>query len=286
MTTNKGEKIGAALAKAVKATTGITSASLGAKMFRTNIKDVPKVEGLKRDDGWIDMQVQFLIDKKSAGADNVVGWTVLKPGASHERHLHKNCDEFFIVLKGHGHIITDKGLEPSRPGRRGVFAARRLARLQQHIERGRGAGVGLDGRGLDRGVGLREPAGGPQQVSATLKDPRIAAGMRAQMALRKQRFDEGAKQIGWKVGFGAPALQLKLRLTAPVVGFLLDRAELASGATVSLAGWTKPVAEAEIAAYMGRDLPAGATRDEARQAIAAIGPAIELADVDLDGDGP
>ena len=114
--TSKGEMIGAALAKAVKATTGITSAKLGASMYRTNIKDVPKVEGLKRDDGWIDMQVQFLIDKKSAGADHVVGWTVLKPGASHERHLHRNCDEFFIVLKGQGHIITDKGLEPSGEG--------------------------------------------------------------------------------------------------------------------------------------------------------------------------
>jgi mannose-6-phosphate isomerase-like protein (cupin superfamily) len=62
------------------------------------------------------MQVQFLIDKKSAGADHVVGWTVLKPGASHEQHLHRNCDEFFIVLKGKGHIITDKGLEPSVEG--------------------------------------------------------------------------------------------------------------------------------------------------------------------------
>jgi mannose-6-phosphate isomerase-like protein (cupin superfamily) len=114
--TSKAEKIGAALAKAVKATTGITSASLGAKMYRTNIRDVPKVEGLKRDDGWIDMQVQFLIDKKSAGADHVIGWTVLKPGASHECHRHRNCDEFFIVLKGKGHIITGKGLEPSGEG--------------------------------------------------------------------------------------------------------------------------------------------------------------------------
>ena len=114
--TSKGEMIGAALAKAVKAATRITSGKLGASMFRTNIKDVPKVEGLKREDGWIDMQVQFLIDKKSAGADHVVGWTVLKPGASHEQHLHRNCDEFFIVLKGQGHIITDKGLEPSVEG--------------------------------------------------------------------------------------------------------------------------------------------------------------------------
>ena len=100
-----------ALGKAIKARRKST-----AKMYRTNISDVPKVEGLKRDDGWIDMQVQFLIDKKSAGADHVVGWTVLKPGASHERHLHRNCDEFFIVLKGHGHIITDEGLEPSGEG--------------------------------------------------------------------------------------------------------------------------------------------------------------------------
>ena len=52
------------------------------KMFRTNRKNVPLVQGLKRDDGWIDMQVQFLIDKKSAGVDNVVGWTVLKSVAA------------------------------------------------------------------------------------------------------------------------------------------------------------------------------------------------------------
>jgi quercetin dioxygenase-like cupin family protein len=114
--TSKAEKIGAALAKAVKATTGITKATLGSMMYRTNIRDVPKVEGLKREDGWIDMQVQFLIDKKSAGAAHVVGGTGLRPGASHVRHLHRNCDEFFIVLKGKGHIISEKGLEPSVQG--------------------------------------------------------------------------------------------------------------------------------------------------------------------------
>jgi 2-keto-4-pentenoate hydratase len=40
------------------------------------------------------------------------------------------------------------------------------------------------------------------------------------------------------------------------------------------------VAEAEIAAYIGHDLPAGANRDEVRRAIVALGPAIELADPD------
>ena len=85
-----------------------------AKMYRTNLRDVPKIAGLKRKDGWVDMQVQFLIDKQSAGADHVVGWTVLKPGARHETHLHRN--EFFIVLKGRGHIYTAHGEEPSGEG--------------------------------------------------------------------------------------------------------------------------------------------------------------------------
>jgi mannose-6-phosphate isomerase-like protein (cupin superfamily) len=121
--TSKAEKIGAALAKAVKAAAATMkepdktpSADKGPAMFRTNIRNVPKVEGLPREDGWVDMQVQFLIDKKSAGADHVVGWTVLKPGARHERHLHRNCDEFFIVIKGHGHIYSDLGEEPSGEG--------------------------------------------------------------------------------------------------------------------------------------------------------------------------
>lgn len=87
------------------------------KPYRTNLRDVPLVQGLRRDEGWIDMQVQFLINKETAGAENmVVGWTVLKPGASHERHLHRNCDEFFIVLKGRGHFYTDEGEEASSEG--------------------------------------------------------------------------------------------------------------------------------------------------------------------------
>ena len=98
------------------------------KPYRTNLRQVPTVEGLKRDDGWVDMQVQFLIDKKSAGADHVVGWTVLKPGARHENHRHHNCDEFFIVLKGHGMIYTDHGDKPSSEGDDSPRADHQLAR--------------------------------------------------------------------------------------------------------------------------------------------------------------
>lgn len=114
---SQGEKIGSALAKAIRGTAAKMKEDAPAtKMYRTNLRDVPKVEGLKRDDGWVDMQVQFLIDKKSAGADHVVGWTVLKPGACHQNHRHHNCDTFFIVLKGKGLITTEHGLEPFGEG--------------------------------------------------------------------------------------------------------------------------------------------------------------------------
>ena len=115
--TSPVEKFGRALGNAVKgAADAMNDKKSAPKMYRTNMRDAPKVEGLKREDGRVATQLEFLIAKKTSGCDHVVGWTVLKPGASHESHRHHNCDEFFIVLKGNGHIITEHGLEPSVEG--------------------------------------------------------------------------------------------------------------------------------------------------------------------------
>ena len=85
--------------------------------YRTTIDDVPLEQGLREDEGWIDMQVQFLIDSRAAGSDQlVVGRTVLPPGARHERHAHPNCDEFLVVMSGSGEIYTNEGREPSKAG--------------------------------------------------------------------------------------------------------------------------------------------------------------------------
>ena len=111
-------------------------------------------------------------------------------------------------------------------------------------------------------------------------DPRVRRGMEKQLAWRRERLAAGEKAIGWKVGFGAPAILARLGIEKPLVGFLTDRARLQSGIAISLQGWTKPVAEPEIAVYMGADLPAGADSNTVKAAIASIGPAIELADVD------
>jgi quercetin dioxygenase-like cupin family protein len=87
------------------------------KPFRTNIRDVPAEKNLRRDEGWVDMHVQFLIDERTAGSQQLlVGRTVLPPGARHERHSHPHADEFLVVMSGRGIVYTDTGEEPSVSG--------------------------------------------------------------------------------------------------------------------------------------------------------------------------
>src|SRR5437879_3115505 len=94
--------------------------------------------------------------------------------------------------------------------------------------------------------------------------------MRALLELRRARLAQGERPLGWKVGFGTAAAKAQLGIAAPLVGFLTDAVLLDNGSTCSLAGWTKPMLEAEIAAYVGAD-----------GSIAGLGAAIELADIDL-----
>jgi 2-keto-4-pentenoate hydratase len=115
-------------------------------------------------------------------------------------------------------------------------------------------------------------------------DPRIARGMAAQLHLRRELLAAGEKPLGWKLAFGGPAAMERLRIDAPLVGFLLRSALLPSGSTISISNWTKPAAEPEIAVYLGKDLPANADRNTAMAAIRGLGPAIELADVDHPSD--
>src|SRR5437588_10976485 len=110
-------------------------------------------------------------------------------------------------------------------------------------------------------------------------DPRIARGMEKQLAARRARIAAGEKPLGWKVGLGAPPAMERLKIKAPLVGFMMQKSLIPNASTISLAGWTKPVVEPEIAVHMGKDLPGAADRAATVAAIAALGPAIELADL-------
>jgi 2-keto-4-pentenoate hydratase len=116
------------------------------------------------------------------------------------------------------------------------------------------------------------------------EDPRIKSGMQQQLRSRRELLAAGKKPLGWKLAFGGPAALERLRTNAPLVGFLMADAVVASGSTISFADWKKPAAEPELTVYLGKDLVPGADRKTAMDAIAGLGAAIELADVDHPSD--
>jgi len=105
--------------------------------------------------------------------------------------------------------------------------------------------------------------------------------MEKMLEARQKRLDAGEKPIGWKVGFGAPASLKSLDLKMPLVGFLTDAVLQRTDSTLSLASWIKPAAEPEVAVYLKEDLSVEIDRQTAREAISALGPAIEIADVNF-----
>jgi 2-keto-4-pentenoate hydratase len=117
-------------------------------------------------------------------------------------------------------------------------------------------------------------------MSLAWDDPRIKSGMQQQLRWRRELLAAGKKPLGWKLAFGGPAAMERLRTNAPLVGFLMADAVVTSGSTISFAGWKKPAAEPELTVYLAKDLAPGADRQTAIGAIAGLGPAIELADVD------
>lgn len=116
-------------------------------------------------------------------------------------------------------------------------------------------------------------------MSRAKEDPRILRGMKQQLEQRQARLQAGEKSLGWKVGFGAPAGLERFNIDAPLIGFMTEKTVLTLTDIPSIAGWTKPIAEPEIAVYLGKDLGPGSDREAAQAAIAAIGPVVELADV-------
>jgi len=110
-------------------------------------------------------------------------------------------------------------------------------------------------------------------------DPRIARGMEKQLVQRRARIAAGEKPLGWKVGLGAPPAMERLKIKGPLVGFMMQKSLLPDRATVPVGSWVKLVAEPEVAVYIGKDLAGGADRATAVASIAALGPAIELADL-------
>jgi 2-keto-4-pentenoate hydratase len=110
-------------------------------------------------------------------------------------------------------------------------------------------------------------------------DPRIERGMAAQLEAMPAALGPGEAPLGWKLGFGSPTSMQRFGIDAPLVGYLAPSGRIDAGGSVAIGRWTSPIAEPEIAVFVGADVPAGSDRSGVASAIAGLGPAIELVDV-------
>jgi 2-keto-4-pentenoate hydratase len=108
------------------------------------------------------------------------------------------------------------------------------------------------------------------------ENPVVRDGMARMLDNRARLIERGEVMIGWKLAFGAPIWLEKFGTSGPLPGFLPGSRKRRLGALVSVEGWTRPVAEPEMAVYLQDDVD---DPDRVADSISAIGPAIELADV-------
>ena len=58
---------------------------------------------LKAEDGWVNMNVKFLITRDTVGSSQTVfGITIFPPGAKHDIHRHPHAEETEYIVEGRG----------------------------------------------------------------------------------------------------------------------------------------------------------------------------------------
>jgi 2-oxo-3-hexenedioate decarboxylase len=108
--------------------------------------------------------------------------------------------------------------------------------------------------------------------------PRVVSGLRAALEDWRTQLDRGAKRIGWKIGLNIPEVQKQLGIDEPVIGYLTSATLVEPGGTYAAGDAVRLMAEPEVALEIGRDVAADVDIDAAREAVAALAPALELVD--------
>lgn len=85
--------------------------------YKVHVDDIAFEGDLTEDEGWIDMKVQFLINRERGGATRfVIGRTVFPPGAAHSWHRHHSAEEYVYVESGRGVVLSEGREVPVGPG--------------------------------------------------------------------------------------------------------------------------------------------------------------------------
>lgn len=114
-------------------------------------------------------------------------------------------------------------------------------------------------------------------------------GYRVQLGILEKQLKAGQKLTGWKVGLVAKAIQDQINFHEQVFGYLLESDELQSGVSIGFDDLLQPLFETELCVTIGTPLTGpDVTPEQARAAITAVAPSIELVERrgDFAGDPP
>lgn len=72
-------------------------------------------ENMQAGDGWAISEFRLPISGRN-GAATTIFHSIFRPGSTHAKHLHRNCDEIAVYLKGHGVVGQEGECTEVRPG--------------------------------------------------------------------------------------------------------------------------------------------------------------------------
>ena len=85
---------------------------------KRNIWSVKPESALDPGEGWVNVEMRWLIDENTVGSEfGVLGYTVFPPGRSeHKPHVHEHAEEYIMVVKGHGVSASGNNVYEVGPG--------------------------------------------------------------------------------------------------------------------------------------------------------------------------
>ena len=92
------------------------------------------------------------------------------------------------------------------------------------------------------------------------------------------RLGRGERQLGFKLGFTSEAKRKQMNLGDPIYGELTDAMRLDDGSKLEVASGIHPKIEPEIFFVTARELRGKISLDEAQDAVAQVGAALEVLD--------
>jgi 2-oxo-3-hexenedioate decarboxylase len=128
---------------------------------------------------------------------------------------------------------------------------------------------------LDEAARARRPV---PQLAQQGDELTLAQAYRVQAQLLQLRASRGERLVGLKMGFTSEAKRAQMKIDDLIWGRLTDAMRIASGGNLALSHYIHPRIEPELAFLLETPLRGAVSAEQARAAIGAVAPALEVLD--------